>query len=151
MDKIEAVEREERMKPRLVQAGEIMPFTRTFTMTAEHLILLRHFNICWQNSEIGAPEVDPKRPYGNRAVENDIHELLTSERIGCVGSKRDELTHGECERYIKLHRETETALQIILVTGQFQAGEYRQTDRYDYRTWERKTDQHGRQSLTTAL
>jgi len=57
-------------------------------------------------------------------VPEDIHEILTGETIGCTTSDRDELTETETERYIKLHRETETALQVVLSTGNFKAGNY---------------------------
>ena len=98
--------------------------TQTFTVTEQHLKLLRRFRVGWQDCETGAPEIDPKRSYGNSAVLADIHEILTGETIGCTDSKRDELTDTETKRYDKLHRETEIALQIALATGQFKAGEY---------------------------
>lgn len=98
--------------------------TQKFTVTKDHLKLLRRFQVGWQYCETGAPEIDPKRPYGTSAVENDIHEILTGETIGCTDSKRDELTEKETEKYSKLHRETETALQIALATGSFKAGNY---------------------------
>ena len=98
--------------------------TRTFTLTEQHLKLLRRFCVRWQDCETGAPEIDPKRPYGNSAVMDDICEILTGETIGCTDSKREELTDEEAERYEVLHRETETALQIVLATGQFKTGKY---------------------------
>ncbi len=98
--------------------------TQTFTVTEQHLKLLRRFQVGWQDCETGAPEIDPKRPYGNSAVPEDIHEILTGETIGCTDSKREELTEKESEDYLKLHREMETALQIALATGQFKAGNY---------------------------
>lgn len=97
---------------------------QTFTVTELHLKLLRRFQVSWNDCETGAPEIDPKRPYGNSAVPEDIHEILTGETIGYTDSKREELTDAEIERYEKLHRETETALQIALATGQFKAGKY---------------------------
>ncbi len=81
----------------------------TFTLTEQHLVLLRAMCIGWQDAEYGAPEVDPKRPYGNSGVEADLAELLP-------GLDLDTLR--------RLHRETATALQIILVTGAFVPGEY---------------------------
>lgn len=98
--------------------------TQTFTLTEQHLKLLRRCCVGWQDCETGAPEINPKRPYGNSAVMEDIHEILTGETIGCRDSKRDELTREENEQYQKLHREMETALQIALSTGQFKAGKY---------------------------
>lgn len=103
---------------------------RTFTITDEHIKLIRNFWVGWQDTETGAPEIDPKRPYGNSSVYEDIHEILTGESVGCTNSKREELTEEEIDRYIKLHRETEVALQIILRTGKFKSGKY-ECDRYD--------------------
>lgn len=103
--------------------------TQNFTLTQDHIKLLRRFEVGWQDCETGAPEIDPKRPYGNSAVENDIHEILTGETIGCTDSKRDELTEKETEKYSKIHREMENALQIILFTGSFKPGKY-EADEY---------------------
>ena len=83
----------------------------------------------WQDCETGAPEIDPKRPYGNSSVANDIHEILTGETIGMTDSKRDSLTSDEEEKYLALHKETETALQIVLATGKFEVGKY-EADEY---------------------
>ena len=103
--------------------------TQEFTITDEHLKLIRNFNVGWQDCETGAPEIDPKRPYGNSDVMYDIHEILTGERIG---SKRDELTGHETEKYEKLHKETQIVLQIVLATGQFKSGKYKS---YGFRKW----------------
>ncbi len=99
-----------------------------FKLTEQHIKLLRRFEIGWQDCEFGAPEVDPKRPYGNSSVLEDIHEILTGEIIGCTDSKRDELTAAEEKEYRKLHAETETALQIVLATGKFLPGTYELQD-----------------------
>ena len=101
-----------------------------FTLTKDHIKLLRRFQVGWQDCETGAPEIDPKRPYGNSDVENDIHEILTGETIGCTDSKRDELTEKETDKYSKLHREMGNALQIVLATGSFKPGNY-EADEYD--------------------
>jgi hypothetical protein len=95
-----------------------------FTVTEQHLKLLRRFQVGWQDCEMGAPEIDPKRPYGNSDVTNDIHEILTGETIGHRDSKRDSLTDVEEDRYKLLHNDTENVLQIVLATGQFKAGKY---------------------------
>ena len=87
---------------------------KRFRMKKEHLKLLKRMYVGWQNCESGAPEIDPKRPYGNSSVPEDIHEILTGESIGCTDSKREELTEKETEKYWNLHKETETALQILL-------------------------------------
>ena len=36
-----------------------------FTVTDEHLRLLRRAYVSWDETEFGAPEIDCKRPYGN--------------------------------------------------------------------------------------
>ena len=101
---------------------------KNFTITKNHLKLLRRMYVGWQDCETGAPEIDPKRPYGNSSVANDIHEILTGETIGMTDSKRDSLTSDEEEKYMKLHRETETALQIVLAVGKFKTGNYEADD-----------------------
>ncbi|MCU1325011.1 MAG: hypothetical protein JWN34_381, partial [Bryobacterales bacterium] len=47
-----------------------------FFVTSEHLKLLQRMCVGWQDCEYGAPEIDPKRPYGNSSVEYDILEIL---------------------------------------------------------------------------
>jgi hypothetical protein len=103
---------------------------KKFTVTKDHLKLLRRMYVDWDYCEFGAPAIDPKRPYGNSSVLNDIHEIITGEEIGMVDSKRDELTECEEERYLKLHKETKTALQIVLAVGKFEIGDY-EADNYD--------------------
>lgn len=95
-----------------------------FILTADHIKLLRHAYVGWNDCETGAPEIDPKRPYGNSDVNLDIHEILTGESVGMADSNREGLTDKEMEKYTILHRETEEALQIILSTGRFQPGIY---------------------------
>jgi len=91
-----------------------------FTLTKTHLKLLRRFEVGWQDCEFGAPEIDPKRPYGNSDVEEDMREILPELPLN------DE----EC---CSLHKETQNALQIVLRTGKFKAGDY---EREEYGVWE---------------
>jgi hypothetical protein len=44
--------------------------------TADHLTLLKRSEWSWDDCEFGAPAMDPKRPYGNSDVENDLAEIL---------------------------------------------------------------------------
>lgn len=82
---------------------------RSFNLTNQHIALLRRANVTWGNAEYGAPRIDPKRPYGNSDVEGDMLEILQNEVKQQLGT---------------LHRETETALCIILKTGSFIPGVY---------------------------
>jgi hypothetical protein len=105
---------------------------KTFTVTEEHLKLIRKFNVGWQDCETGAPEIDPKRPYGNSSVAVDVYEILDGHAIG-----DKELTKDERDKYLKLHRETENALQVVLATGQFKPGIY-EADPYR-KNWKEKS------------
>jgi hypothetical protein len=51
---------------------------KEFTVTDDHLKLLRHMKVCWERIElIGAPAIENKRPYGmNSAVTEDVAQIL---------------------------------------------------------------------------
>jgi hypothetical protein len=91
-----------------------------FIVTEDHLKLMSNFWVGWCGDEYGAPEIDPKRPYGNSDVPADIAEILGWE--------------GEIEyddpRARKIHEETMTALQIALRVGYFKAGHYERENSY---------------------
>jgi hypothetical protein len=89
-----------------------------FIVTEEHLKLMRHFWVGWCYDEFGAPEIDPKRPYGNSDVPGDIAEIL-----GWQG-QYDPL------RARKIHEDTQIALQIALRVGYFKAGRYKKSNSY---------------------
>lgn len=102
----------------------------TFKLKEEHIKLLQASYVDFdENAYLGAAAVDIKRPYGNKAVLEDIHEILTGEVV-----EYSELPKKLEEKYLKLHKETATALQIILVTGKFEVGTY-EGDRYFNRSW----------------
>lgn len=94
-----------------------------FTMTRNHIKLLRGMYVGWNDCEFGAPEIDPKRPYGNSQVYTDIGETLGIEPEGGVPDDR-EFTNEQRIKMDKLHAETQTALQIVLKTGEFKPGVY---------------------------
>lgn len=102
-----------------------------FTVTKDHIKLLRSAYVGWEDCEFGAPAIDCKRPYGNSSVELDIAEIL-----GWTIADVDEgLTQEQELRAELLHRETQTALQIFLSLGTMEAGTYIRPSQYDYRTW----------------
>jgi hypothetical protein len=92
-----------------------------FTVTDDHLKLLRGVWVRWQQIEWGAPAIDPKRPYGNGDLHRDMRRLL-----GWPGPAEDSDwdSFGDEEVLERLHGETRIALQIVLRTGEFQSGEY---------------------------
>lgn len=89
-----------------------------FEIKEEHLKLLNRSYVSWGDSEFGAACIYPKKPYGNSDVENDIAKILGWE------IKDDELTDHQINIANKLHKETETALQICLSRLKFETGVY---------------------------
>jgi hypothetical protein len=98
----------------------------TFTLTDQHIKLLRKMYVGWQDCETGAPEIDPKRPYGNSAVAEDVAFIL-DEPYDPEADEDSALN----ERMLAIHRETETALQIVLASGSFTPGVYTRSE-----TWQ---------------
>ncbi len=80
-----------------------------FKLTEQHITLLRNMHVTWHHCETGAPQIDPKRPYGNSYVPGDIHKILTGEDT--------DLTEDQEENYLNLHRETEEALRVFLANA----------------------------------
>lgn len=111
---------------------------KKFELTENHVKLLQRMYIDWDDSEFGAPEVDPKRPYGNSDVHKDMLNILgwTPECALVINGKSHKMGYVDLDyngwtlpREIitlldELHAETQTALQIILVTKSFIPGIY---------------------------
>jgi hypothetical protein len=85
---------------------------KQFKLQEEHLVLLKAAYVDWEHTEYGAPAIDPKRPYGNSDVEEDVCEILGWD----ISVKREDAAD--------LHRETATALQVILTAQTFEPGLY---------------------------
>lgn len=95
-----------------------------FVLTEDHIKLLRRMYVGWQYCETGAPEIDPKRPYGNSDVVYDIAEILGWDLF----TDHNDEQHLSTEQYEianRLHQETQTALQIVLSTLDVEPGTYR--------------------------
>lgn len=99
---------------------------KLFELTADHIKLLQEACIRWEDCETGAPAIDCKRPYGNSYVPGDIAEILGWE-IG-----EDGLTEEQKKKAYALHKETETALQIILTCKAFEPGKFKMNSHYKY-------------------
>ena len=124
-----------------------------FEVKKEHLTLLKHMCVGWQNCEFGAPEIDPKKPYGNSNVLQDMVEIIGINEINeqlfafklfenqylITGEDKYNLDFEGQDKLKnvlnKLHKETETVLQIILNTGMFKEGKYKLKHEYGY-DWE---------------
>ena len=117
---------------------------REFTIQPEHLKLLKAMNVVWNDCEFGAPEIDPKRPYGNSGVHQDMIEILGLEEVkdGIYKFRLGEqewLLKGEdkynlyldgadeeklLDELDKLHKEMQRVFTICLRNGEFKAGTY---------------------------
>lgn len=108
---------------------------KRFVLTKDHVKLLRQMIVGWSETEFGAPEVDPKRPYGNSDVVRDVLTILDWNVPRCpnCGAILDD---GKVETQAReLHFETATALQVVLSSGSFRPGVYRRDDEYQ-RDWQ---------------
>jgi len=101
-----------------------------FTVTEDHLKLLRRMWVTWEDCEYGAPAIDCKRPYGNSSVDLDIAEIL-----GWPIDEEDGLTDEQRSAAALIHEQTQYALQIALGTGIFETGTY-ETGPY-HRDWKK--------------
>jgi hypothetical protein len=111
-----------------------------FELTEQHVTLLRHAYVAWEDCEFGAPAINPKRPYGNSDVLTDIAKLLHPEFAAMrEGAQMDWMEDNEA-RLRAVHEETVTALQIVLITGQMQPGRYVREVVYDQRGWRPTND-----------
>jgi len=105
-----------------------------FVVTNDHLRLLKRMCVGWQYCEFGAPEINPKRPYGNSDVVSDIGEILEipHDRVEYGESYYSESVSATLE---SLHEEMETVLQILVVNLGIQVGTYVRKDKYSTK-WE---------------
>lgn len=107
---------------------------KEFELTEQHLALMKRMWVGWQDCEFGAPEIDPKRPYGNSGVLYDIAEILG---IPAPNYDNDEDFSPEViNRMEQLHLETQNAIAIMLQCGKIQIGKYAADD-YDSTTWKK--------------
>ena len=107
-----------------------------FDLTSEHVALLRRANVGWNDIAYeGAPAFDCKRPFGNGDIVSDIAEIIGMERI--EADDEDVWPKGARDRCMKLYRELDVALQVVLTAGTFDVGKY-QCDEY-HSNW-RKAD-----------
>lgn len=101
-----------------------------FELTDTHLKLLKNMYVGWSDVEYGAPEIDPKRPYGNSDVEDDIAEIIKLPKKGNWDPEEETWTDEAKEKLSDLHRETQIALQVVLSTLSFEKGLYKKKDEY---------------------
>jgi hypothetical protein len=103
-----------------------------FEVTPDHIKLLQAMYVDWNDSENGAPTINPKRPYGNSDVTCDIAKILGWD----LPEDEDEIDEKYNIQADKIHREMETCLQILLVNMSIEQGIY---EKESYRKdWKKK-------------
>ncbi len=80
-----------------------------FLVTEDHIKLVEKFYVKWFDCEYGAPCIDPKRPYGNSGVVNDIADILGWEIPEYGTPEWDEMS----QKCGDIHQETQVVLQIL--------------------------------------
>lgn len=88
---------------------------KTFKITQDHIKLLQNTHVLYDDNML-------HQPYGGTDIIEDM--------IGILGLPKPDYDKGECiqgseiNALIDLHKETATALQIILYRTSFEIGEY---------------------------
>jgi len=100
-----------------------------FEVTPDHIKLLQAMYVGWNVSENGAPTIDPKRPYGNSCVTEDIAKILgwkmpDEDGEFTLPEDKDDPFEKVYNQAMKIHKETETCLQILLVNLSIGPGTY---------------------------
>lgn len=94
-----------------------------FTLTEDHIKLLENTYIEWSDDENGAPSINCKQPYGSSNVAYDIAVIL-GWKMNLDEEGYEELSSEQLYQADKIHRETQTALEIVLRTKSFIPGNY---------------------------
>ena len=110
--------------------------TKKRRLTEDHVKLLRRACVEWDDGAYdGAPAFNIKRPYGNSYVAGDVCEILGWTPAHKCDHCGNEWSEAQEAKALEIHRETETALQIVLASGSFEPGIY-EADVYR-RNWRR--------------
>lgn len=102
-----------------------MRWKESFILTDQHLKLIRRMTVNYNDiCEFGAPEIDPKRPYGNRDVYYDIAKILEIKPKDLEDPEDLRFTEDQAADMLEIHKSTAQALQVILASGSFEPGVY---------------------------
>jgi len=102
---------------------------KVFELKEEHFKLLGNAYFQWNNCEYGAPEIDPKRPFGNsgrHTILLEMAKLLNLETFKDMNCE-DNITKEQAKYLEKIWHETPTALRIIHRHRTFTPGTYEAT------------------------
>jgi len=103
---------------------------KEFELKQVHLDLLKNMYVDWDDCEFGAPCINPKRPYGNSDVEDDIAEIIKFPKKGNWDFEEEMWNEEAQKKMFKLHKEMQIVLQIVLRCQNFKLGKYRKKEEY---------------------
>jgi hypothetical protein len=122
MSRYEDEFREQRRRER-EEAWDYYEEPNRFELTKDHIKLLKNMLVGWSSCETGAPEINPKRPYGDSYVARSVGEILKIKPEG-YEDEPDTYSEEQEDMLLRLHRQTETALQIVLQMKSFKPGRF---------------------------
>lgn len=107
-------------------------------VTENHLKLLKKLYVGWDDTEFGAPCIDPKRPFGNSNVFSDMAQILGFELADY--EKQPELYDKQCTSLLKGYHELQDCLQILCTNLKLETGKYALENKYDVKSWRKIND-----------
>jgi len=111
---------------------------RKFTLTEDHVKLLRHANVEYSDDgfDHGFVGLDCKRPFGNSDMVGDMARILGVELVP-TDDGEEHWPPGTTDRMMAIFcTEIPVALEVILASGSFELGDY-VADSYS-RNWSRR-------------
>jgi len=105
---------------------------KEFTVTEDHIKLLKRAMVSWDSKKHGAPAIDIMQPYGTTCIECNISQILGIKPKLDLGTKRTYFSDEQKEYMEKTHRETQIALSIFLKTGKMEPGAYKHSGYYNW-------------------
>lgn len=108
-----------------------------FEVLPSHLALCKGMYWSWQDCEFGAPEVNPKRPYGNSGFATILAEIAVLIGMEVFKDADDEvcLTKEQKALCYRRHLEMEHWFQILSRFGEIPSGKYWRKE--TYHKWEK--------------
>ena len=102
-----------------------------FEITEKHIKLMKNMNVGYnEHCEFGAPDIDPKRPYGNGNVYRDIARILEIEPA-LIKDGESIFSEDQEDAMLALHKQMKTALQVVLTASTFETGLYESDEYHD--------------------
>jgi len=116
---------------------------KEFELKQIHLDLLKRVEIDWDDCEFGAPYIDPKRPYGNSDVFDDIAEIIKLKKKENYDYNEEDWKEESMDYMEDLHKQTQIVLEIILHCQSFKLGKYKKVKYGEWKFIEESKEGNG--------